>query len=292
MTTTTSVMDAMAARVDAAPTALRSLWLEQLAAVAAEYADAPVQGSTRDRVSALLSAMAKPVRTREPVWADGDFMTFSTCNAADLRHKRYGELVTAFEVGPSGWIFHRSNWERAAVAYHLQQGGVLLDGRRGAGFGATDGALSNFFRKAGVAVRNFDAVPAAGQALEEAAGAFADNRHHFLWSLGMLNGDDRAAGTAFIARSTRDWLRPGGLAVHVFDFALDGEAAAPDAEALAGLLVDLREDGHGVAPFLVAQCNHVLDLHEDTAPYGSNPHLRLQTGNGLVTSAVLVVRRR
>lgn len=290
MTTTAAVMDAMTERIETAPEAVRSMWLEQLSTVTAEFTDAPAPGRARERVEAMLAAMAKPTRAAEPVWTDGDFMTFSTCHASDLRNPRYAALVAAFEVGPSGWIFHRNNWERAAIAHHLDQGGALSAGRRGLGFGPADGALSTFLAGRGVDVEMLDRLPEPGG---DAADAHGGRRRHFLWSTRELNGrGDRATGAEFIARSTRDLLRPGGLAVHVFDFALEGRTEVWDSETLSALLLDLRRDGHGVAPFLVAECAHVLDLHEDAAPYSPNPHLRLRTDGGLVTSAVLVVRKR
>lgn len=46
-----------------------------------------------------------------------------------------------------------------------------------------------------------------------------------------------------------------------------------------------------VEPFIMAPDAHPLDYHVDVPPYSFSPHLKLQLGKYVATSAGIVVRR-
>jgi hypothetical protein len=125
-------------------------------------------------------------------------------------------------------------------------------------------------------------------------------RFDFTWSsccfehLGTLE-----AGMRFVVESVEKCLKPGGIAVHTTEFNLSsnddtveqGETVIYRKRDLEGLVERLRSRGHEVQPFTVAPDSHYLDGFVDVPPYTHAPHLKLQLGKYVATSAGIVVRR-
>jgi SAM-dependent methyltransferase len=125
-------------------------------------------------------------------------------------------------------------------------------------------------------------------------------RFDFTWSsccfehLGNLE-----AGLHFVEESIERCLKPGGIAVHTTEFNLssnddtvtEGETVIYRKRDLEALVERLLARGHDVEPFVVAPDSHYLDGFVDVPPYTHAPHLKLQLGKYVATSAGIVVRR-
>jgi hypothetical protein len=232
-------------------------------------------------------------------------------------------------------LLHRKQWEWVFIADSLERSGVLGAGSRGLGFGVGREPLASLFAAAGCDLLATDLDPADARAEEWAgtaqhAGALA--RLHdpavcdlvtfearvawrpvdmtrvpddlegfdFCWSscaLEHLGSID--AGLAFVERSLAT-LRPGGVAVHTTELALDESAPAvtegptvlyrrADLEAAADRW---RRAGHEVAELALDQGDGLLDWYVDVPPFVMHePSLRALLAGRMCTSVGLVIRR-
>lgn len=259
---------------------------------------------------------------------DAPFLHYSTCAARDFLHPTY-HAICKLLCGPPTW--HRKQWEWVYVIYHLQRNGLLRAGAKGLGFGVGQESLPALFASLGCEVVATDAPeddsrwiesgqhsnnrdklrapwmvpdmefdrlvthrPADMNAIPEDLTGF-----DFTWSsccfehLGSLQ-----AGMDFVVNSVGR-LKPGGVAVHTTEFNVgsndqtlsEGSTVIYRKRDLEELVERLRDRGHAVDPFLVAPFGHHLDGHIDAAPYAT-PHLKLELGGYVTTSAGIVVRAR
>ncbi len=189
---------------------------------------------------------------------DGPYMAYSTCCAADLKHRRFLEFCASLHLQPA---FHRKLWEWAFVTHHLESLGALGAGKRGLVFGVGKEKLPAYFASRGCTVVATDAPAEIGieagwrdtnqfigsaerlwyedhldytTFLERVSYETCDMTHipehltgfDFCWSsccfehLGSLE-----AGLDFVVNSVEATLKPGGIAVHTTEFNLssDGE---------------------------------------------------------------------
>jgi SAM-dependent methyltransferase len=187
---------------------------------------------------------------------DGPYMAYSTCSAADMRHKRFLEFCEELHLAPA---FHRKLWEWAFITHHLRRLNAVGPGRRGLVFGVGKEPLPEFFASLGADIVATDApadlgVSAGWQETNQFAGsaerlwrgnhidraAFLKRVSYescdmtnipthladfdFCWSsccfehLGSL-----AAGTDFVVNSVENTLKPGGVAVHTTEFNLSSD---------------------------------------------------------------------
>ena len=107
------------------------------------------------------------------------------------------------------------------------------------------------------------------------------------------------AGLQFVINSVERCLRPGGIAVHTTELNMSSDDHTLDSgptvlyrrRDLIGIVDALRDRGHDVQPFRPAPDAHVLDFHVDVPPFAHDPHLKLEVGGFVTTSAGIVVRR-
>ncbi|OTP77684.1 MULTISPECIES: hypothetical protein [Burkholderiaceae] len=90
---------------------------------------------------------------------DKPFMPFSSCSAADFLHPRYSDLCAVLD---HPLMFHRKLWEWIFVLHHLEQAGMLQDGKQGVGFGVGKERLPAAFASRGASVLATDAPPYIG----------------------------------------------------------------------------------------------------------------------------------
>jgi hypothetical protein len=188
--------------------------------------------------------------------ASGDFMSYSTCSAADFLHPQYAAICHEIKNQP---IYHRKLWEWVFVIYHLQKAGVLRAGNRGLGFGVGQERLPALFAKYGTTIVATDAPDELGQSagwvntsehssgisqllysdIVDSAVVLANVMHRpcdmteisddltdfdFTWSccsfehLGSLE-----AGMQFVIDSVEKSLKIGGIACHTTEFNLSSD---------------------------------------------------------------------
>lgn len=255
------------------------------------------------------------------------FMAYSTCSASDLTHPRYFELCRLLHETPR---WHRKQWEWVFVLHHLLKSGVVKPGNSGVGFGVGREMLPAVFASFGASVIATDA-PDDVMGWEETnehsssreqlrapwivsdadfdrlvshraadMNAIPDSLrdYDFTWSsccyehLGSIQ-----AGSDFVVNSV-ERLRPGGIAVHTTEFnvcsndktLVDGPTVLFRRQDFEALIDRLRGLGYDAQPFTVSPNLHTADSHVDLPPYAL-PHLKLEIGGYVTTSAGVVVRR-
>jgi hypothetical protein len=197
---------------------------------------------------------------------DKPFMPFSSCSAADFLHPRYSDLCAVLD---HPLMFHRKLWEWIFVLHHLEQAGMLQEGKRGVGFGVGQERLPAAFASRDAHVLATDAPPSIGVSSGwTATGQHSDNlaelkypsivsdekfdanvSHRFCdmnaiddditdfdftWSCCCLEHlGSLEAGIQFIINSVEKTLKVGGVAVHTTELNLSSND-------------DTIEDGHTV----------------------------------------------
>jgi hypothetical protein len=183
----------------------------------------------------------------------GRYMAYATCTTADFFHPRYAEFCRMIAHPP---MFHRKLWEWAFIFHHLQEAGVLAEGKRGLGFGVGRERLPALFSHFGAAIVATDAPEAIGIAsgwsetgqhsngLDQlrypeivADSVFDRNVSHricdmtaidpsltgfdFTWSSCCFEHlGTLEAGLNFVVDSVETTLKPGGIACHTTEFNL------------------------------------------------------------------------
>lgn len=190
----------------------------------------------------------------EPLLSHSDpFMLHSTCSVLDMLHPRYRDLLREID---HHFTYHRKAWEWVFVIHHLEQAGVLTEGRHGLGFGIGRERLPALFAKKGCTVLATDAPPEIGVAsgwstTGQHASALDDLRYpsivgndvfnervshrfcdmnaipddltdfDFTWSSCCFEHlGNLEAGIQFVINSVEKTLKPGGVAVHTTEFNL------------------------------------------------------------------------
>lgn len=205
------------------------------------------------RLHALAVQRAADATAPPPVTAtEVGRATSRLCTYADLRDPTYESWCRELELPP---VAHRKQWEYAFIAGSLESCGLLVEGRRGLGFGVGREPLTALFASRGVEVVATDQPRGTASARSwSRSDEFADGkaalarvaicdqstfdtkvrfRHvdmndvpsdlvgfDFVWSkCAFEHLGSIEAGMRFVERSI-DCLRPGGVAVHTTEFNL------------------------------------------------------------------------
>jgi hypothetical protein len=187
-----------------------------------------------------------------PLWdAQTPFMAYSTCSAADFLHPRFAELAALFGHPVR---YHRKLWEWVFIIHHLQEAGVLKEGKRGIVFGVGREALPSLFAKFGAEVLATDAPDDIGEEsgwkqTDQHSAALSQIRYNhvvdgdvfdrkvsmrtcdmnnidpeltdfdFTWSSCCFEHlGSLEAGALFVINSVEKTLKVGGTAVHTTEF--------------------------------------------------------------------------
>lgn len=190
----------------------------------------------------------------EPVLARSEpFMPHSTCSVLDMLHPRYLDILHDID---HPFSFHRKLWEWVFVIHHLQQAGMLSEGRRGLGFGIGLERLPALFAKNGCMIVATDAPPEIGvesgwSTSRQHSSALDDLRYpsivnddiftkrvsHRFCDMNAISDDltdfdftwssccfehlgSLEAGMQFVINSVEKTLKPGGIAVHTTEYNL------------------------------------------------------------------------
>ena len=230
---------------------------------------------------------------------------------------------------------HRKLWEYAVVLQAFYEAGVLKAGSRALGFGVGDEPLPSYMASLGMKVLASDMPGVTDpdaifqdrflprEAFDERVevsdihfGKFNDaslRDFDACWSCSVVGalGAEHIAEEAMI--KSMDVLRPGGLAVHVMEFAF-----APDLPEerndiffprsfFESLERALNGRGHAVRPVSFALGTHPLDAYVDIADLDVKgamaledlwrfdppaPHLKVSMGDVMTTSFALIVTCR
>lgn len=184
----------------------------------------------------------------------GNYMSSANCLASDFFHPRFAEFCVAYKHRVQ---LHRKLWEWAFIYHHLNDAGVLADGKRGLGFGVGQERLPAFFASKGATVVATDAPSGVADSGWKETGQHSDAledlfhrdlveedefRSHvtfepadmnnisphltdfdFCWSaccfehLGSIQH-----GLDFVCNSIKS-IRPGGIAVHTTELNLSSD---------------------------------------------------------------------
>jgi hypothetical protein len=193
-----------------------------------------------------------PLPMSPPLWdAQTPFMAYSTCSAADFLHPRFSELAALFGHPVR---YHRKLWEWVFIIHHLQEAGVLKEGKRGIVFGVGREALPALFAKFGAEVLATDAPDDIGEEsgwkqTDQHSAALSQIRYthvvdgdvfdrkvsmrtcdmnnidpaltdfDFTWSSCCFEHlGSLEAGALFVINSVEKTLKVGGTAVHTTEF--------------------------------------------------------------------------
>ncbi len=221
----------------------------------------------------------------------------------------------------------RKLWESAVVLQTFHEAGVLRPDAKVLGFGVGDEALPSYLASIGLHVVATDLPGVTDTAAcwkpdlltreqfeERVEVSDLDMRRlddatlrdlDACWSCSVLNemaSPEAAADTAIL---TLDVLRPGGVAVHVTEFAFADNDPVQHPQTLCftraffeKLAEALTGRGHHVSRLDFSPGAHPLDGYIDTEPFGETfggqapPHLKILSGAELRTSFALTVRAR
>jgi SAM-dependent methyltransferase len=227
--------------------------------------------------------------------------------------------------------FHRKPWEFYFIAQALSERDMLRPGRRGLGFGVGREPLTALFASYGCSIVATDQSPGEGRRWqatgEHATGLSSLNDRDicpadrfvelvsfrivdmnaipddlrdfdFVWSscafehIGSL-----ARGRRFVRRAM-DCLRPGGVAVHTTEYAVNlrwftipvGRTVFFRERDIRAIQREAEADGHRLELNLDPGSDP-MDRHIDRKPYHSEPHLKLRIGPIVTTSIGLIITK-
>jgi hypothetical protein len=222
----------------------------------------------------------------------------------------------------------RKLWEAVSVLQAFYEAGVLRPGARVLGFGVGDEALPSYLASIGLEVvatdmsgvtdpdhcwkpsfldrDRFDALVEVSDVDIRRLDDKTLRGFDACWSCGVLDAlaDHEQATDAAIL--TMDTLKPGGVAVHVTEYAFANDQPESHSGALCfprvffeKLAEKLDGRGHRTAPLGFGLGDQPLDGYVDTEPFGdgmvagvSAPHLKIRIGGELRTSFALTVTAR
>jgi len=243
-------------------------------------------------------------------------------------------------------LYHRKVWELCFVLQTLFDAGMIAPGKRGLGFGCGEEPLPSYLAAHGVTITATDLPPENAQLkgwVESGQHATAPERmlmehlvdrdvfernvalrfvdmnaippdltgYDFCWSICALEHlGSIANGLAFVENALA-CLRPGGVAVHTTEFAIDENGPTVDnwmtvafqRKHMEALAERLRAQGHHVAPFDFDLGKGPLDSFIDLPPYhhqlspaladllGPPAHLKLSLDGMIVTCIGLAIRK-
>jgi hypothetical protein len=211
---------------------------------------------------------------------------------------------------PPGW--HVAQWTRIWLLAAIEKAGLYKPGLRALGLDLAEGHLACVLASQGQQVV---VTPRAGQTLEAllqpdliAADAFDARVIPFsplthpgfdlVWSQGSVERCGSRAAALELIRASLDWLRPGGVALHVVRLDLSSDEAAPEGESLVALrrqdllalTTRLIAEGHEVWPLNLHPGTHPLDEEVDP-PLAGPTHLKAEVEGHVLGSFGLVLRR-
>jgi hypothetical protein len=294
----------------------------------AEYSEFDALGHRRpgrEPRYALPPHMLKPPANAELPWRFApptlEHPVSQLCTASQFAEPAFEEIAEAMALPK---VMHRAVWEPVYIVSVLATEGVIAPGLRALGFGCGKERIPAVLASRGVTVLASDQPgPEPKERLDGMFDAKVIHREDYdrlvsffpidmndlpgglegqfdaLWSASAIQqlGSIRR-GQDFVERSLVA-LRPGGIAVHSFEFNLtsnEGTVEAHDhamwrrrdVEALASRL---QAGGHEVLPLNFHPGHDRQDEAIDTPPYGL-PHLKLFIGPYLQTSFGFAVRKK
>lgn len=231
----------------------------------------------KDSVAPELPFIGQPTLNR---------ITCQACTASQYREEHFIRWITALGLEPR---FHRQQWELVYVLRALEATGCLVPGSGGLGFGTGGAALVPLITACGatVHVEALERVPDPPPQLD------------FLWSCSLAGHlGSVEAGLDFLQRSL-GCLRPGGIAVHTFDYNVSSDDDTLETASVSLLrrrdLVELQRRlsaaGHTLLPLNFADGSLPEDRHVDLPPYPQQVHLKLRIDRYDASSFGLVIRR-
>lgn len=214
---------------------------------------------------------------------------------------------------------HRQIWSWCYIAQVLKNEEMLEPGKCGLGFGVGNEPLPALFANYGCSILATDIVKprrsqiniknicAPQQFKELVKVGLADmNRvepylqdYDFVWSStsAHLLGD---IGNGFqFMRKSLDCLKPGGVAVHTFEYNLSsnwhsvtkGPIVIFRRYDLIHFLLGLIQEGYEVYPLNLNQGGGTYDAYIDQPPYNSNYHIKLAISNLACTYMGIVIKK-
>lgn len=185
-----------------------------------------------------------------------EFMSFSTCSAADFFHPRFQEICGLIN---RSFTFHRKLWEWVFIIHHLTQSQQVRRGARGLVFGVGSERLPALFAKMGARIVATDAPEDMGASSGwKNTGEHSSNLSQIRYT-DIIDGDvfddlvtyetcdmnhipdhltgfdfnwssccfehlgDIEAGMQFVINAVEKTLRIGGVAVHTTEFNLSSD---------------------------------------------------------------------
>lgn len=245
------------------------------------------------------------------------------CTAAQYKEPAFAEIAQAMAIMPR---LHRKVWEHVYVVSVLATFGCIGPGKSAIGFGVGKERIASLLASRGVEVLATD-LPAKdpGQRKPDALHLFypeilplADferlvrflpvdvldppedlgGPYDAVWSCGLAQHLGSVATATGFVEASLGLLKPGGVAVHAFDFNIASDEdtiEAPDLSVprrsdLEALFAHLAAQGHQVSPLNLHPGHETADGIVDIRPYGL-PHLKIEVGEHIVTSIGVAVRR-
>ncbi len=208
------------------------------------------------------------------------------CTAAQFRQEHFIRWIGAAGLEPH---FHRQQWELAFVLRALESSGQMAHGRLGLGLGNGLPLVASLVARSGAHV---ETTPWSD--LPDSAAS-----RDFLWSCSLAGHlGSVAAGLDYLLRSL-DALKPGGIAVHTFDFNVSSDVLTLESATVSLLrrcdVLELQSrlmaQGHAMLPLNFATGQLPEDQYVDQPPYVQATHLKLQIDAYVVTSFGVVIRK-
>ena len=245
------------------------------------------------------------------------------CTAAQCEEPAFKEILQAMAMLPR---LHRGVWQHVYVVSVLATLGCIAPGRSALGLGVRRERIPALLASRGVAVvaiadpgrvpdqeargglhlfhpevvhlEDFEALAHYHEADLRDPRADLGAGYDAVWSCALaqhMGSVERVLG--FLERSL-DVLKPGGVAVHTFDFNISSDDqtvdradfAIPRRRDMEALALRLKRAGHEMLPLNLHPGHDTADGVVDVPPYGL-PHLKIEVGEHVVTSLGLAIRK-
>ncbi|KAI8802864.1 hypothetical protein BJ742DRAFT_831721 [Cladochytrium replicatum] len=234
--------------------------------------------------------------------------------------------------GRKAVAYHRKQWESAYIAHVVESLNLCGPGKRGMTWGAGKERLVSYFASKNCDIlasdhneedawrSNWSQQKAAKEKLyyphlidkqtfEKRVWFRHQDLNHmpidlrysfdFVWTVRTVEHiGSILLGQRFIMNSL-DMLRPGGVAMHSFEFTLSSDSRTVDHGSFVlwrkrdveRLAASLRELRYEVFPIVWGAGSHRVDKSPDEAPYKHYDHVKLVLAEHIVTSFIIVVRK-
>lgn len=248
------------------------------------------------------------------------------CTAGQFDEPAFAEIAQALALAPR---LHRKVWEQVYIVSALATEGAIAEGRTAVALGGERARVAALLASRGMGVTvlgqagrltpretkdglhlfypeivhldDFERLVRYAEADLRAAddlSALVGAGYDTLFTCGALHRLGRIEAALHMIEAAMALLRPGGIAVHTFDFNVGADEETLDTEEgclprrrdIEALILRLGAAGHEVLPLNLHPGHDEADGQVDVPPFGL-PHLKVEVQRHVASSIGLTIRK-